>query len=129
MTIESLAAIFEERLDYYSELMENLARAVIEEDAEKITAYTEMEDRAIRTLENLEKCFAARKPEASDPESLNDRIEKSRVRASRAASVSRDILGKAGRDILARLRAARKASVRRNFAADSVVPGMVDLRA
>lgn len=131
MKRSDLMAALEERLLFYRELMRNLSEAVRDEDAERISGYTELETLEIakikalaRSLEGLPR--PADEAEAEKVRLLERRIAQASRTAGEASAQARKLLAERMADLGRRRTEARRASAGGNESAPPA-PSFIDI--
>jgi hypothetical protein len=132
-----LKAALEERLAFYSRLMEKLSKAIEQEDAERIEYYQGLEQETLKSLTNLERCISALSratgpfPEATagqpseDELLLESRVQKARERALEATRGNCVLLRRQLDDLKLRISQVRSKNTPLSF--KDTTPSFIDL--
>jgi len=131
MKRSDLMAALEERLLFYRELMRNLSEAVRNEDAERISGYTELEASEIAKIKAVGRSLEGLPPPADEAETekvrlLERRIAQASRTAGEASSQARKLLAERMADLGRRRTEARRASAGGNESTPPA-PSFIDI--
>ncbi|MDR2589268.1 MAG: hypothetical protein LBC67_07570 [Spirochaetales bacterium] len=129
MTFDTLAETFEEKLIFYTGLMDRLNLAVEEGSAGKLETYSELEAQTGRELAELRRCFLAREGESPHAAARERRLETLMEKARAASQKTRSLLRREKASVAKSLEELRKKPRPANFGAAAPSPTLIDMEA